>query len=134
MAGIKQYKQEGLILIVIPSKTEYSEFLAEWQLLLHYHNPTCAYNHPFNLHQKSVRLLQSIFISISQPYSFTKLSLQSPLTLPSSITQQFFISLFLRTTVATMYTKNVFPTSVISPIQAALRGQGSRESFEDWQF
>ena len=34
-------------------------------MLLHFHNPTCAYNQHFNLHQKTVPLLQSIFTSYS---------------------------------------------------------------------
>ena len=88
--------------------TKYTEFSAKWLVLLHLHNATCAYNHPNNLPQKSVLLLPSIFTSLSQRYLFTKLSLKSPLTLPSSIIQQFFTSLFLRTTISTIYIKN-FP-------------------------
>ena len=38
-------------------------------------------------------------LHISSPYMFTKPSLQSPLTLPSSITQPFFVSLFLHTVI-----------------------------------
>ena len=67
------------------------------------------------------------------PYLFSKSSLQSTLTLPSYITQQFFTSLFLRANIPTIYTKNIFPTSNIFPIQAASRDQGLRESCEDWQ-
>ena len=73
------------------------------------------------------------FSQLLSPYATrTKPSLQSPLTLPSSIAQQFFAS-FLRTTIPTIYTKNIFPKSVISSIQVASRDQGARESFEDWQ-
>ena len=45
-----------------------------------------------------------------------KSSLQSPLTLPSSIPQQFPTSFFLRTTISTSYTKNIFPISTNLPI------------------
>ena len=51
-------------------------------MLLHFHNPTFACNHSYNLHQKSVPLLQSTFTSLFHPYFLTKSSLQSPLTLP----------------------------------------------------
>ena len=49
-------------------------------MLLHFHNPTCACNQRYNLHQKSITLPQSIFTSLFHPYLFTKSSLQSPLT------------------------------------------------------
>ena len=77
-------------------------------VLLHFHSPDYAYNHLYNLHQKSVSLLESIFISLFFPYLFTKSSLQSSLTFPSSIPQQFCISSFLRATIPTIYTKNNF--------------------------
>ena len=54
----------------------------------------CAYNHLYNPHQKSVPLLQSIFTSLFHPSLFTKSSLQSPLSLPFSISQQFFTFFF----------------------------------------
>ena len=74
--------------------------------------------------------LQSIFTSISHPYLFTK-SLR--LTLPSSISQQFFtFFFFFRSTIPTIYTKNIFPTWTIEPIQAALRDQRASESCENW--
>ena len=50
-------------------------------------------------------------------------ALQAPLTLYSDITQQFFTSLFLRTTIPSIYTKNILPTSNILPIQAASKDQ-----------
>ena len=59
-----------------------------------FHNPTCAYNHPYNLHQKFLPLFQTIFTSLFHPYLFKKSSLQSPLTLPSTKPQQFSSSLF----------------------------------------
>ena len=83
------------------SNTKYAEFSTEWNVLLNYRSHTCVYNHLFNLHQESVPLLQSTFTSLFHPYLFTKLSLQSPVTLPSSISQKFFISLFLPTTIST---------------------------------
>ena len=72
-----------------------------------FNNPTCAYNHPRNLDQKSVPPLQLIFTSLFRPYLFIKSSLQSPLTLPSSIPQQFFTSLFFRTAIPTIYIKSI---------------------------
>ena len=99
---------------------------------LHFHNGTCAHNQCCNIQQKTVLLLQSIFNSLFHSYLFTKSSLQSPLTLPSSIAQQFFTSLFLCTTIPTIYTKNVFSMSTTSSIQAASRDQWARESFEEW--
>ena len=44
---------------------------------------------------------------------FTNSSLQSPLTLPSSIPHQFLTFLVLHTNIPTIKTKNVFPTSAI---------------------
>ena len=88
-------------------------------MLLNFHSPSCAYNHIYNLRKKSVSLLQSIFTSLVHPYLSTKSSLLSPLTLPSTIPQQFFTSLFLRTTIPTIYTKSI---SLIQPfIQFRLR-------------
>ena len=53
---------------------------------------------------------QSILTSLFHPSSFTKSCLQSLLTLPYYITQQFFTSLILCTTIPTIYTKNIIPT------------------------
>ena len=74
--------------------------------------------------KKSVPLLQSIFTSLFYLYLFTKSFLQSPLTISSSIPQQFVTSLFLRTAIPTIYTKNIFLTQPFS--QSRLR-QGTRE-------
>ena len=52
---------------------------------------------------------QSILTSLFHPSLFTKSSLQSPLTLSSYITQQFFTSLIFCTTIPTIYTKNIIP-------------------------
>ena len=59
------------------------------------------------------------------PLLVPKSFLKSPLTLPSSIPQQFFTS-------QQSTTKNIFPTSAIYPIQAVSRNQGTRESCKDW--
>ena len=99
--------------------TKYAEFSTKWQVLIHFHNSACAYNHPCIRHQKFVPLLQLMFNSLFYSYFFRRSSLQSPLTLSSSITQQFFTSLFLRTIMPTIFTKTVFSTSNIQPIQAA---------------
>ena len=99
-------------------------------MLIYFHNSTCEHSHHYNLHQKSVPLLHSMFGSLFYPYLFKKSSKHSPLTLFSSIPQQFFTSLFLRTITPTIYTKNVFSTSAIEPIQAASWDQGAREFYE----
>ena len=83
--------------------TKDAEFSTKWYVFLHFHNFTCVNNQCFNLQWKSI--LQSIFISLFHPYLFTKSSLQSPLTLPSSISQQFYTSFFVCTTIPTIYTK-----------------------------
>ena len=101
-------------------------------MLLHFNNPSCGCDQHCNLYPETVPLLQSIFTSLFHPYLFTKSSLQSPLTLYSYITQQCFTSLLLRTTIPTIYTKNIFPASKISAIQAVSRDQGTREYCEDW--
>ena len=76
------------------------------------------------LHQKSVSLLQSIFIPLFCPHLFTKSSLQSSLTFPSSIPQQFCTTSFLRTTIPTIYTKNIF---LPQPFSQFRLHQGTRE-------
>ena len=111
---------------------KYAEFSTKWLALLHFNNPSCGYNQRCNLYQETVPLLQSIFPSLFYPYQYTKSPLQSPLTLYSYITQQFLNSLFLRTTIQTIYTKNIFPTSNILPVQAVSSDQGARECCEDW--
>ena len=56
------------------SNTKFVDFSTEWYVLLHYSNPTCVYNHSFNLRQESVHLLQSTFTSLfhtcSQNYPY----------------------------------------------------------------
>ena len=94
------------------------------KVILHIHEPTWAYNHPFNLHQISIPLLQSIFTSLFHTYLFTKSSWKPLLVLPSSMPQQFLISLFLRTTIPKIYTKNIFSTSTFPPLRLH---QGTRE-------
>ena len=64
----------------------------------HFHNPICAYNHPYNLQEKSLPLLQSIFTSLFLPYFITKSSLQyhslllhlSNFSPPNSLHQKIF--------------------------------------------
>ena len=87
--------------------TKCAEFSTKSQVLFQFRNLTCKYNHPCNLHQKSVPPLQLIFTALFSPYLFIKLSLESPLTLPSSIPQQFFTSLFLRTAIPKIYIKSI---------------------------
>ena len=114
--------------------TKYVELSTKWSMSLHFHNPTCAYNQRCNLSQEIVSLLPPIFTSLFHPYLLAKLSLQSPLTLPVSIYQRVLTFLFLRTTVPTISTKHVSPTSDISPIQAAPRDQRAWEPCEDWHW
>ena len=52
------------------------------KVLLHIHNPTWWCNHPYNFHQKSIPLFQTIFTFLFSTYLFAKSSLQSPLRLP----------------------------------------------------
>ena len=65
------------------------------------------------------KILSSTSVNFQQtlepitPLLLTKSFVQSLLTLPSTILQQFFASLFLRTTIPAIYTKNIFPTSAI---------------------
>ena len=54
-----------------------------------------------------------VLVEDLRPYFLTKYSLQSPLTHPSYMPQQFFISLLLRSIIPAIYTKNFFPTSSI---------------------
>ena len=89
------------------------EFSTKWYVRFHFENPTCACNHPYNLHQKSVTPLQLVFTYLFRPYFLIKSSLQSPLTLSFSIPQQFFTSRVLRTVIPTIYIKSIFPTSAI---------------------
>ena len=101
-------------------------------MLLHFHNPSCGYNQRCNLTKKQFLFFSQFLLPLIHPYLLTKSSLQSPLTLYSYITQQCFTSLLLRTTIPTIYTKNIFPASKISAIQAVSRDQGTREYCEDW--
>ena len=94
--------------------TKCPEFSTKWYVLFHFHNPTCAYNVLYNLHQKSVTpLLQLFFTYRVGSYLLIKPSLQFPITLSFSIPQQFFTCLFLRTAIPTTYIKSIFPNSAI---------------------
>ena len=103
--------------------TKCPEFSTKWYVLFDFHNPTCANNHHYNLHQNSVTPLQLFFTYLFGSYLLIKPSLQSSLILSFSIPYQFFTSLFLRTTIPTIYIKSIFPTSVIYPNKAASRDQ-----------
>ena len=98
--------------------TKYVEFSTKWQVLLHFHNPTSAYNHLYNLY----------FKQCSPSYSPLNCSQNSPCN--SQLRHPSSLPLHL----PTMYTKNLFPTSAVQPMQAALRDQGSRESSENQQY
>ena len=69
--------------------------------------------------------------SLFYPYFFIKPSLQSLLSFPSAIPQQFSTSFFLGTTIPVIYTKNIFPISTIQPNQATSGDQGATESCEE---
>ena len=103
--------------------TKCLEFSTKCYVFFHFHNPTCAYNHPYNLHQRSVTPLQLFFTYLFGPYLLIKSSLQSPLTLPFSTPQLFSTSLFLLTAIPTTYIESIFPTSDIQPNQAVSRDQ-----------
>ena len=49
---------------------ECAEQSSKWQGLFHFHNLTCACNHPYNLPQKSISPLQLIVTSLFHPYLF----------------------------------------------------------------
>ena len=86
------------------SNTQNAEFSIKQQVLLHFSQCyNFAYTHLYNLHQKSVPLLQPNFTSLFRSFFFTKSSLQSPLTL------QFCAFSFLPTTIPTVYTIKYFP-------------------------
>ena len=65
-----------------------------------------------------------LFTCLFHLYFLTKSSLKSPLTLPSSIIQQFFTSQFLRATIPTIYTKPFFLPQPFSQFRLP---QGTRE-------
>ena len=69
-------------------------------MLLHFQKPKCTCHQGYNLHQKTVPLLQSMFASLFNPYLLTKSSLQYPLYLSS-----FQTSLLLPTPIPIIYTK-----------------------------
>ena len=73
------------------------------------------------------------FSQFSPPYSTLvhKIILTISTNTPCLYTSAIF-HLSLRTTVPTIYTKNVLPTSVISPIQVTSTDQRAREPSEDW--
>ena len=75
-------------------------------------NSICAYSHPYNLHQKSLPPPQLFFTSLVRPYL-----LQSSLTLPSSIPQQYFTSIFLRTAIPAAYIKSISPPLSFSQLK-----------------
>ena len=66
------------------------------------------------------------------PLLVSKIILTTPTNTPFLYTSVKFTSLLLHTTIPTFCAKNIFPTSTISPIQAASRDQCARESREDW--
>ena len=103
-------------------------------MLFHFYNPDFEYSHPYSLHQKSVSSLRLIFTWITRPYLLIKSSLQSPLTLPSSIPQKVFTSLFSCTEFPTIYIKNIFPTSNIYTIHSASMDQWAWEFCEDGHY
>ena len=108
-------------------------------MLPHFYNPICAYSHPYNIHQKCVSLLQSIFTSLSHSYLFAKSSIRTPLTLPFCTPQQFSTSPCLRTTIPAIRTRNSYPTAPeivslpqpFSQINLRHKDQGARESCDD---
>ena len=65
-------------------------------MLFHFHNPTCAYNHLYNPHQNfSSTNFHLPILHLLVHKIILAIPTQSPLTLPSSIPQHLFTSLFL---------------------------------------
>ena len=60
------------------------------------------------------------------------ISTNTPFLYNSNEYNSLFTYFFLRKTIATIYTKNIFRTSNILPIQAASKHQEVREYCEDW--
>ena len=66
------------------------------------------------------------------PFLVQKIILTISTNAPFLYTSSIFAYLFLRKTIPTIYTKNIFPTLVIYPIQTASRDHGAKESCKDW--
>ena len=47
------------------SNSKCPEFSTKWYVLFHFHNRTCAYNHPYKLHQKPITPLQLFLYTCS---------------------------------------------------------------------
>ena len=91
--------------------TTFIKFSTKQQPLFDFNNPTYACNQPYNHHQN----LSSANFRLPIPFLIVhKIFLQ---TLPSSIPQHFFTSLFLCTATLT----GIFPTLAIQAIQAESR-------------
>ena len=73
---------------------------------------------------------QCDFNKVALHLIFNKTILKISTNTPS-ILQQFFISLYLHTTIPVIYTKNIFPASDIQPIQAVSQDKGATESCEE---
>ena len=93
-------RQHGQQQLYLPWK--YDELFTKWQVLLHFHNPSYAFNHSYKLHQKSIPLLQSTFTSLFHSYFLTNPPLQSPAIFrlpifahnhPSNLHQKYFPNL-----------------------------------------
>ena len=67
------------------------------------------------------------------PLLVHKITFKIPTNTPFLYNSAVFHSFFLCTTIPTIYTKNILPTSNILPIQAASRYQKVREYCEDWR-
>ena len=67
------------------------------------------------------------------PLLVHKITFTIPTNTPFLYNSAVFHSFFLCTTIPTIYTKNILPTSNILPIQAASRYQKVREYCEDWR-
>ena len=106
-------------------------------MLLHFYISTCAYNHlqpPLQFPSK-MRFSASVNFELVILFLLVqKFMLTIPLTFPSSIAQQCFTSLVLRTTIPKIYTKNVFSAPAIWPIQAVSGVQWAREFYDIWNY
>ena len=71
--------------------TKYAEFFTKWQVLLYFHNPTCGYNHSYNLHQKSFPLPTLVNFHVPIQYLlFKKIILKIPANAPFLSTSAIF--------------------------------------------
>ena len=110
--------------------TKYTGFSSKQQLLLHFHNLTFVYNHPYNLPKNPFLYFSQFLVSYSQ-LLVNKIILTIPFNTPF-----FYISVILHLLIFVYNLPKIlgqkyFPTLATEPIQAASRDQGARKPCEN---